>query len=361
MAKYRRDYMFQSDGHSASHGLKILLAFVILLFVFIGGCYLYNQAQNQNIRLLTDNVRVMALDSTFEGFRILHISDLSGNSIGSNYEKWQRLLAGQKWNAVIMSGDMVGKSENSEPMLSLIHELTVLNPDAPIYFVAGDGDPNPVSASARGTPEVFADWVLEAQKAGALYLDAPMYVEVGKHKVWFSPAYLYDMDIENSANSLQVQIEKMEEQGVQYEMVGGANYRAMIYRLETMRKALSAINSMTEKDLQIAVNHIPLEKSYIRNAVAYADKDSVFNFRAVDLVLCGHLCGGQYCLPGEEPIYCEGLGFFPGKENVQGMQRINSVNIYVSPGIASSSTAVIPLRLFCRPSVTILKFTSVID
>lgn len=38
-------------------------------------------------------------------------------------ELWQSLLKGKSFNAVVLSGDMVGGSGNYEPMLTLIHTL----------------------------------------------------------------------------------------------------------------------------------------------------------------------------------------------------------------------------------------------
>lgn len=144
-------------------------------------------------------------------------------------------------------------------------------------------------------------------------------------------------------------------------MEGGASYRALVYRLDTMDRTLAAIKEMSTADIQIAVNHVPLEAGYIRNAISYANAKQVFNFRAVDLVMCGHMCGGDYRLPGSTAVYINGKGFFPSDEGILGMSRMNSMNMYVSPGIASSSTAPVKVRLFNKPAVTILRFTGNIE
>ena len=114
---------------------------------------------------------------------------------------------------------------------------------------------------------------------------------------------------------------------------------------------------MTDADLQIAVNHSPLEASYIRTSLEWADQTQVFNFRQIDLLLCGDLCGGQWRLPGVGPVYIPDRGFFPGDEGVSGMQRINSINQYVSPGLGASRLNPLPGRLINPPGATLLKFT----
>lgn len=156
----------------------------------------------------------------------------------------------------------------------------------------------------RGTPRVLADWVEAAQAAGAVYLDAPVSQTVGKKTVWFSPEYLYDVDVDGLIGALTSQRESMEAQGSQYEAEGGAAYRALGYRIEAYQRTQQALKAMTANDLQIAVNHVPMETSYIRESIEWADQEKVFNFRNISLLLCGHYCGGQWRLPAAEPFTC---------------------------------------------------------
>jgi len=214
-----------------------------------------------------------------------------------------------------------------------------------------------VISTPKGTPEVMEDWVRAAQKTGAVYLDAPMMQEVGKRRVWFVPAYLYDVDAEGMVHSLTQQKQDMEAQGLQYESQGGATYRSLCYRLEAMQRTVEAQREMLSTDLQIAVNHAPLEPSYIRTSLEWADRDEVFNFRNISLLLCGHYCGGQWRIPGAGPVYMPERGWFPGAEGVSGLQRVNSINQYISPGIGASGAHPLKGRLFNAPGATLLKFT----
>ena len=50
-----------------------------------------------------------AWDKIFEGFTVLHISDLHAGPVGSDMELWQSLLKGKAFQAVVMTGDMVGQ------------------------------------------------------------------------------------------------------------------------------------------------------------------------------------------------------------------------------------------------------------
>lgn len=320
-----------------------------------------NQAANQRVTLETVRVPVMGLDKTYEGFSILHLSDLHASEVGSDPALWRELLFGKTYHAVVLTGDMVGADGNDEPLLSLIHALQQAKQDVPIYFIAGDEDPEPVITTSQGTPEALAEWVRAAQKAGAIYLDAPVAQAVGKQTVWFVPQYLYDMDPGSMIASLTSQIADMEASGQQYDAAGSAVYRALRYRLDATQRTQEALRLMEEDDLQIAVNHAPLETSYIRTSLEWADQTQVFNFRQIDLLLCGDLCGGQWRLPGVGPVYLPERGFFPGDEGVTGLQRVNSINQYISAGLGAGRYNPLPGRLMNPPAASLLKFTGTIQ
>lgn len=357
MAKRRSEYIFVQEKPKRN-GWGCLFTLLALVLVICGLAFVYNAASNSRVSVESEKVSVMNLDRAYEGFTVLHMTDLHAADIGSDAELWQSVLQNQKWDAVVLGGDMVGSEGDFEPMLSLIHILQQLRPDAPIYFIAGDDDPAAVVSTPRGTPEALNDWVRVAQQAGAIFLDAPVSQAVGKKTVWFVPESLYGMDAAGSAASLQKQKETMEEKGQQYEVEGGAAYRALCYRLDVMQRTVEAQQTMLSSDLQIAVAHAPLEKSYIRTSIEWADDTQAMNFRAIDLLLTGHYCGGQWRLPGLGPVYVPELGWFPGDEGIQGMQRINSINQYISPGLGASEYYPLKGRLFNSPAVTLLKFTS---
>ena len=185
-------------------GLVWVIILVTLLGTVIGAGLLMNTASNQYVQLHSEKVSIMGLDKTYEGFTILHLSDLHASPVGSDMELWRELLFGKTFHAVVLSGDMVGADGDYEPMLSLIHTLRSIKQDVPIYFIAGDDDPPAVLSTPQGTPEALAGWVRAAQKQGAIYLDAPVAQQVGKYNVWFTPEYLYDVDAAGMAGSLAV-------------------------------------------------------------------------------------------------------------------------------------------------------------
>lgn len=360
MGKRKNTYIFAPEQKKGGN-LGCLFTIVALIAAVVAAAILFNSAANDRMELRTEKVTVMALDKAYEGLTVLHISDLHAAAIGSDLNIWRSLLYGKTYHAVVMSGDMVGETGDYEPMLSLIHTLSQINATAPIYFVAGDDDPAPILSTPRGTPEVLADWVLAAQKAGAVYLDAPVSQQVGKKTAWFVPEYLYDVDAGGMLGSLQKQKETMEAEGKQYDAEGGAAYRALCYRLDAMERTAEALKVMLSTDLQIAVTHAPLTAEYIRTSIEWADQSTPFNFRSINLLLAGHYCGGQWRLPGAGAIYVPEMGWFPSDEGLVGMQRVNSINQYISGGVGSSDFYPMKGRLFNAPNIALLRFTARIE
>lgn len=360
MARRKNTYIFAPETKKR-RGPGCLVIFLALVLATLMLVLFANENLNRKVDLTTAKVPVMSLDKAYENFTVLLISDLHGRDLGMNADLWRTVLYGKRFGAVVLSGDMVGKSGDSAPLVTLIETLKKINSTAPVYFCAGDDDPSPVISTYRGSPEVMAAWVLAAQEAGGIYLDAPVNQQVGKYNVWFTPEYLYSVEAAGMLQSLTYQKEEMEAKGIQYEAEGGASYRALCYRLDVMQRTVDASKGMLSKDLQIAVTHVPLDVEYVRTAVEWADQSVVFNFRNVSLVLAGHYVGGQWRLPGLGPVYVPERGWFPGDTGVIGMERINSVSQYVSGGIGASEYYPMAGRLFNTPSVALLSFTAKIE
>ncbi len=360
MGRRNKGYIFV-EHKKRGPGLGFFLFLVLLIAGLVTAGAMINTGYNRRVQLETATVNVMSLDKAYEGLTLLHISDLHASQLGSDLSLWKDMLNGKSYKAVIITGDMVGQSGEYEPFLSLIHNLKQINAAAPIYFIAGDEDPTPVLTTNRGTPQVLAKWVLAAQEQGAVYLDSPQMLQVGKKKVWFTPQYLYDVDVEGMLGSLNNQKADMEAQGMPFDPVGGATYRALCYRIEVMERTRTAMREMTAQDLQIAVNHSPLDTDYIRESLQWSEEVHPFSFRNIDLLLCGDLCAGGWRLPGGNAIYEKDHGWLPDDEGIVGMQRINSLNQYISPGLGAPAAQLLPGRVFNPPRATLIKFTAKLE
>ncbi len=331
---------------------------LLILILIISTIFISSLSVTNSVKLEKQKITISNLKRDFEGFSILHISDLNGDENAITENELSSLLKGNGFNAVCLTGDMIGKSGNKEPLFRLINSLQLINSKAPIYFISGDCDPEPVHSKPYGNTEVLAEYILELQKLGVIYLDRPVSQKVGKYKLWFSPEYLYSINPKTTLNAMTSEITRIEKEGLQYEEEGSAIYRSLSYRSRIMESAIDASSIINENDIQIALNHIPLSNDYVSSLLQYSNKDNLFQFNRVSLVLCGHYVGGQWVLPNGNPIYVPELGFFPSKDTVVGKSRLLTLDQYISPGLSTSSIyPVFNFRLFNQPSISILSLT----
>ncbi len=366
MGRRKNAYIFM-DQKPKRHASGCLILLLAVIFAVIALSILSNNLLNQRLSLKTEKVRIMNLNSGYNNFTILHISDLHGSELGFETDEWKDLLFGNGFTSVVMTGDMVGVGGDYAPLVTLIKTLREIKTDVPIYFIAGDEDPTPVLSTLHGSPEPLAEWVRAAQAAGAVYLDRAVSQQVGKKTVWFIPENLYSIGLTDNAGilgmvaTLERQKAEMEASGRQYEAEGGASYRALCYRLEAFEASAGAVAAMREEDLQVGVIHIPLDADYVREMTEWADENEVFSYRNLSLVLSGHYCGGQWRLGSLGPLYVPERGWFPGDDGIVGMMRINNISQYISGGLAASGIYPMPMRFFNVPSVTLLSYTAKLE
>jgi predicted MPP superfamily phosphohydrolase len=96
----------------------------------------------------------------------------------------------------------------------------------------------------------------------------------------------------------------------------------------------------TPADIRIVMSHVP---------------DEVFHARPehqIDLIIAGHTHGGQVVIPGFGPPLT--LSGVPRAVAAGGLHTVAGQRVYVSRGIGMERGSAPPVRLFCRPELTIL-------
>ena len=106
-------------------GLALLLLIALLL------------AADSRYRLqLTDySLSFADLPESFEGFRIIHISDLHGMSFGRDNRRLAQLIRSQEPDLIAYTGDIAGKEGELSAVEPLLRELEGL---CPAYYVNGN-------------------------------------------------------------------------------------------------------------------------------------------------------------------------------------------------------------------------------
>ncbi len=337
---------------------------VSLLLVFLLGIgFALNALNNGYPGLLRETVRLPGLDNALDGFRILHLSDLHAAEFGDAQERVRRLLRDDAYQAVCLTGDMVGLTGNAQPLLDLID---VFPDDVPVYFIAGDNDPQPLELSAHGSSAVKAGYILEAERHGAVYLDSPQKITRGKATVWFSPVSLYTTDLQAAEFALTQRKAELEASGEAFTPDGGASLRVVEYQLQTLALTREASALMKPQDTYILLGHYPLDASAISqlHQGERATRKAVNFPGTVSLILAGHWNNGQWRLPFIGPLWVPGSmmglqGWLPGDGAISGMAAVHAVYEYISPGLgASGAYPWQPMRLMNKPQMTILKLSA---
>lgn len=329
-------------------GCLITFLFFVLVVGIAAGL---NAVNNGHVTLEKRHVTVPTLDKALEGFKILHISDMQGKLFGPEQERLYQLIRLERYHAVCLSGDMVGKQGDAKPLLTLLDRI----PDeVPVFLIAGDDDP------------AGADFIEQARARGAVYLDSPQFVQMGARRVWFSPAWLFTTNLEASAYALTARRAELAAANAAATPEGAARLQAVDDQLRALTVSQGALQQMDARDAQVLVSHLPLDAEEV-DALHEGEgplRKAVNAPGLVSLILSGHWNDGQWRLPVLGPVYVPGAAeeisrWLPGSRALSGLTAIHGVAQHVSPGLGYSSVYPFPrTRLFNRPRITMLTLSA---
>ena len=333
-------------------GIALLLALMVLL-------------QGNSLTVDEQEVTMVGLPEELEGYRILLLSDLNGRRFGDEQTTILREIGTLDYDAVFIAGDMVGRGGDPEPFYELLEGLPS---SRPVYFIAGDSDPQPVLDTTRditGTVEqmVLADWILGAIERGATYVDAPVELEVGNASIWISPADMLNLNASELADTCEEQMLQEQEGTVLGLQSDHDTLPSTTYRYERAQRLLQAVNSMTATDVHISLAHEPPSDEFLSASATHASSGEKY-LTQPSLVLAGHYCGGVWRLPGLGAFYipsstADRHGWFPAQEDVQGLSNAGGTQMYITAGLSTTGRA--PLMFFRfldRPQLSIIELTA---
>jgi uncharacterized protein len=250
--------------------------------------------ESQWVECRTLDVEVAGLPAVLDGLSILHVSDLHAGTPSLNMRAFRKAVdfgVETQPDLVALTGDIVSHPRASRPVVA---ELERLRPPLGIVAVLGNHD---VGASndpfSRGA--IIEDWG-----------DAPVTLLRGE---------THAIDV----------------RGLRLE-VGGLDAAAWLGgRAEPSGRLFS-----DAADLRLLLAHFP------EAAEALAPGSA-------DLVLCGHLHGGQICLPTPWGKVRLAHGVHRFRE---GVYRDGATTIVVTRGLG---TTLVPFRVAARPEVSLLR------
>lgn len=347
----RHQYIFTEERH---RGRGFLIGLLVVLFLLAAGLFIFNFAINHSVAYDRQVITVTNLPEKLENWSILHLSDLNGDSVGENQSVVKKAIGSKSASCVVLSGNMVGKRGNAQPVLDL---LAVLPRGVPVLLIPGDNDPALYSLDANSL-SAYAPWAVELQNAGVTILDQPVSFQRDKATIWFIPVSLYDLDVDSTEAAYQNQLDGLNAMSALTDEQEALRRNAE-FHIQRMQRIREAISSIDKDDIQIAVSHLPLTGADVNAARAAASPTQVFSLHNASLILSGGYCGGQWRLPGMGAIYVPEMGFFPEDNRIVGLGYLNGVWQYISPGLgASDDYPFMPFRLFNSPGAAMLVLTS---
>lgn len=328
----------------------VQLAFFIISI--LAAVFILNFACNKFIHVKSVTVPVKGLPTDFDGYTLLHISDLKGTSFGSKQQLFSFALGKRQYDAVLLTGDMLSKKGNAQPLYAMIDAISEHTPDAPIYFIGGDSDPQPASSEHFTGGSPFAPWVLGAQQRGAKLLSSPQAITREASTLWLTNAGNMNIDIDTMQGQFELQYIKALRNSDENEI------ELATYNLKWLEETRAARKVIRPEDTIITLTHVPPTQQEIDGF------GSSGLWGQIDLMLCGHYLGGLIRLPLLGPLFIPSAnlpryGVLPGSDAFCGMRRISGTSLYISPGLGSA-TDDYPgffFRLFNPPTVTLLTLT----
>ena len=110
------------------------LYLVGFLFLILLLRILYNQ--NNAITVTDFVINSNKVPQSFEGYKIVQLSDLHNKLFGENQEKLTKKVEGLHPDLILVTGDLIDRRKyNEEPSIVLMQELVKI---APVYYVTGN-------------------------------------------------------------------------------------------------------------------------------------------------------------------------------------------------------------------------------
>ena len=248
---------------------KKVIIFLILLSVI--GFVLY---QNNIIEKTYIEYSSGRLPQAFNGYKIVHISDLHNKSFGKNQEKLLKKIEEISPDIIAITGDLIDRRKyNLEVALSFVKGAVDI---APVYYVSGNHE------AWSGKYEEIKD---ELISLNVQVLDDEK-ISIHRKDEFIDIIGLKDPDFHTS-NDLEDQL----------------------------------MNLSEENNFQILLSHRP-------------ELINLYSKEKIDLIFSGHAHGGQFRLPFIGGIIAPDQGLFP--EYTSGLYVKDKSTLIVSRGLGNS-------------------------
>ncbi len=326
----------------------------VIWILFLLASFLFFDYQNNHLTVNRIVFLSKRLPKQFDGFRIVHLSDLHEKTFGRSNQALLQKIASEKPNLIVITGDIVfGYCANIDRAIKCVEGFSNI---APTYFVSGNHEAKIKESRRQELYQRLQEQgviVLNNKKVRLkkkeeeillLGIDDPCFLEWSNRQEKFSkllgvivgaePSECYQEEIAYTSNSAEA-VSFEPSQGADTNINNPSVLQNAVY-VDESRNDLSKM----EKPFQILLSHRP-------------ERFSIYKRYNIDLTLAGHVHGGQIRLPYFGGVYSPEQGLFPKYQS--GLYQEEEGALLVSRGLGKS---IFPLRVFNYPeliSVTLKK------
>ena len=271
--------------------LLFIVAISIILFAFFNW-------QNNSIIISEMVFKNDTIPESFNGYKILQISDLHNKEFGSKQNKILAKIEKINPDIIVITGDLIDSNNtNIDIAMELINGAINI---APIYYVSGNHE------AWSGS---YDDIKFNLENSGVVVLDNQK-IEV------FNDSD--SIDIIGLADTAFIESDWLE--------YGG--------NAETK----NLLNTLTEgsTNFKILLSHRP-------------ELFDIYSNSNLNLIFSGHAHGGQFRLPFIGGLIAPDQGFFP--KLTEGIHTSNDTSMIISRGLGNS---IIPVRILNRPELIVV-------
>ena len=221
--------------------------------------------------------------------RMILIADIHGQEFGPDNEDLISLIIEEKPDFIVIAGDLIDRySQDDTAVLKLVR---ILAKHAPVYFGPGNQE---FSYMVKQDP----DFLNKVAEAGAMVLDKEYVdIQVGGQKLRLGGIYEYAFSSQGK-----------EEPNIHFTKDG----------VDLFKKDFEDTDAC-----KIMISHRP-------DAFIFGDASRIWD---LDLVVCGHLHGGQVILPFLGGLWAGDQGYFP--KYCYGLHRKDRIQLLITAGLGS--------------------------
>ena len=271
--------------------LAILLAALITFFVWV-------YWGNTSIQTTQFSIHSENIPASFDGFKIVQVSDLHNAEFGNNQGELLRAVIETSPDLIAVTGDLIDSNRvNVEKAMEFINGAVKM---APVYYVTGNHEA----------------WTDQYTKLKEQMAEAGVFILKDESTT-----------IERGGDSIRLL---------------GVDDPDFTIKGDTFGETAAMIDTKL-KDMPNKSNGYTVLLSH------RPELFDVYAANSIDLVLSGHAHGGQVRLPFVGGLVAPNQGFFP--KYSEGIYEKNQTKMVISRGLGNS---IIPVRINNRPELVVI-------